>query len=68
MKFSTKDRDNDLKGLENCALSYGGGSWYTACGYCFVNGAGGDNFLWYYTTIYESDKNLRTSRMWLVCR
>ncbi|KAK2522453.1 fibrinogen-like protein 1-like protein [Columba guinea] len=36
MKFSTKDRDQDTSS-SNCASSYGGGWWYSACYYARLN-------------------------------
>ncbi|PKK18778.1 fibrinogen-like protein A [Columba livia] len=36
MKFSTKDRDQDTSS-SNCASSYGGGWWYSACYYVRLN-------------------------------
>jgi hypothetical protein len=69
MKFSTKDRDNDMSSDGNCAQQFGGGFWYNNCGDCRVNGAG-DSFYWYCMSIsdYVYRVYLRTSRMWLVCR
>ncbi|XP_033098203.1 ficolin-1-A-like [Anneissia japonica] len=37
-KFSTYDMNNSFN-RNNCALEYGGGWWFTTCGYsCFING------------------------------
>ncbi|XP_078417468.1 angiopoietin-related protein 3 isoform X2 [Cetorhinus maximus] len=38
MKFSTKDRDNDMRNDTNCAESYSGGWWFNACGEANLNG------------------------------
>ncbi|KAJ8277906.1 hypothetical protein GJAV_G00081520 [Gymnothorax javanicus] len=38
MKFSTKDRDNDNHEDINCAESYSGGWWFSACGETNLNG------------------------------
>jgi len=66
MKFSTKDRDNDVDSSSNCAQSYNGGFWYNGCMNCGVNNAG-EYFFWEYMGS-DSDWFLRASRMWLVCR
>ncbi|XP_068122452.1 fibrinogen-like protein 1-like protein [Hyperolius riggenbachi] len=31
MKFTTKDKDQDIHSAVNCASTYGGGWWYAAC-------------------------------------
>ncbi|XP_067846946.1 angiopoietin-related protein 3 [Heptranchias perlo] len=38
MKFSTKDRDNDMRNDTNCAESYSGGWWFNTCGGANLNG------------------------------
>merc|ERR1712039_336186 len=42
IEFSTKDRDNDIYGPENCAASYHGGWWYDFCHAANLNGLWGD--------------------------
>uniref|UniRef100_A0A453Z0Y7 Fibrinogen C-terminal domain-containing protein n=1 Tax=Anopheles gambiae TaxID=7165 RepID=A0A453Z0Y7_ANOGA len=65
MKFSTKDRDNDLV-RSNCASHFKGAWWYKACHDSNLNGlyrntVGGENMVWYY---YNSSKaGLSYSRM-----
>ena len=67
LKFSTKDRDNDVWSSTHCAQYHGGGFWYNSCFHCGVNVAGGD-FRWYHKSDWSAYESLRTSRMWLVCR
>ena len=31
MRFTTKDKDNDVDNGKNCALAYKGGRWYNYC-------------------------------------
>ncbi|XP_049536864.1 microfibril-associated glycoprotein 4-like [Anopheles darlingi] len=38
MKFSTPDRDNDLKPNFNCATIFSGGWWFKDCHFAFLNG------------------------------
>ncbi|XP_048749630.2 angiopoietin-related protein 7-like isoform X3 [Ostrea edulis] len=40
-KFSTFDRDNDLRPWQNCATSRGGGWWFNNCQFVFLNGPSG---------------------------
>ena len=45
MRFTTKDKDNDLKNSGNCALDYNSGWWYNTCQNANPNGLyeGGGN-------------------------
>ena len=61
--FTTYDRDNDRHD-NNCAVTVGGGFWYSSCGYVHVNGVG-DGFQWLQpNALWHS---LQSSRMWLTC-
>lgn len=67
MKFSTKNRDNDVYSDFDCAQSRNGGFWYSNCAKADINAAGDEYFKWY-SLADSSDNKLRTSRMWLACR
>ena len=62
MMFTTYDRDNDpwinSAYNNNCAVAFGGGSWYKTCAAASFN-AVNRRFYWY--------DYLQTSRMWLTC-
>ncbi|KAK3577312.1 hypothetical protein CHS0354_008405 [Potamilus streckersoni] len=67
-KFSTKDQDNDIYGL-NCAELYKGGWWYKACHQSNLNGIYGSvaygqginwfTFAGYYTSMVYADMKVR---------
>lgn len=46
MKFSTRDKDQDLSNT-NCADSYQGGWWYSHCQHVNINGKYGLGLTWY---------------------
>jgi len=58
MMFTTYDRDNDKWSSGNCAEYYGGGFWYSDCGYALLNNK--HNNVW-------GGNDVHTSRMWLQC-
>ena len=41
MKFTTHDRDNDLRGYSNCATQYKAGWWFNSCYLINLNGVYG---------------------------
>jgi len=67
MQFSTYDNDNDLWLNNSCALSYGGGFWYTACGIVRVNSNRHYSLFWEGLPGW-SGGYLKSCSMWLVCK
>jgi len=70
MKFTTFDRDNDQGSSSNCAVSYGGGFWFSSCHNCCVN-CYLYNYPRYFGFVWRGlpgGKHLQTSRMWLQCK
>jgi len=65
-QFSTFDRDNDRSSSSNCAASRGGGFWYGSCGTCFVNGARGTGYFYWWNL--PGGRDLHLSRMYLLCK
>jgi len=69
MMFTTYDRENDpwTNSIynNNCAVRFGGGFWYKACGYCAVNAGDRRLFSW---ILLPGGHLLQSSRMWLTCR
>ena len=45
MKFTTRDRDNDMGSHGNCALSRGGW-WYNYCSHIYLNAQYSDIFMY----------------------
>ena len=66
LKFTTIDRDNDLRSYGNCAAGSGGGFWWGDCGGCRVNGARSiGRFFW---QDLPGGSYLQSTRMWLQCK
>ena len=67
MKFSTKDRDNDQKSGENCAVSCTAAWWYKTCYYSNLNGQYLENtenkkgVVWYY--YQDSHRSMKFAEM-----
>ena len=66
MKFTTFDRDND-EADSNCAEKRGGGFWWKKCGNCFVTACMKSFRGYSWETLPETNKELKTSRGWLMC-
>jgi len=66
MKFTTKDKDNDLKYGGSCGVNYGAGWWFNNCAYaCLTCEFGSQSIVWYSLT-YATNENssvLKTARM-----
>ncbi|XP_062567908.1 fibroleukin-like [Saccostrea cucullata] len=63
--FSTWDRDHDRMGTSNCAGSYGGGWWFSACYYAFLNGqwASTDWFQPWFRIVHKGSDIMATKMM-----
>ena len=48
MMFTTKDRDNDKREKNNCAMRRKGAWWYKGCAYSNLNGLYMNEIKWYH--------------------
>jgi len=68
MRFTTYDRDNDLRSAENCAVLAGGGFWYKWCYECGVNAVRNSDSWDFHWAGLPGGHALLRSRMWLQCK
>ena len=69
MKFTTRDKDQDVHTGENCAISYTGAWWYHSCHCANLNGLylAGENELYaqgmIWNTFRDAFYSLKTTQM-----
>ena len=65
-KFSTYDQDNDGAKRTHCAEYFGGGWWYSRCGFTYLNVKQDSSGFFKWRNLPGGD-TLKSSEMWLEC-